>query len=73
MKVAKDTFHLSDVQQQITGIIEKNPGLSQKEIAKIAGMSTQVINYHIRILTQARVLRLGKKGRKTLCYVNVTD
>ena len=73
MKVAKDAFHLSDVQQQITGIIEKNPGLSQKEIAKIAGMSTQVINYHIRILTQARVLRLGKKGRKTLCYVNVTD
>jgi len=73
MKVAKDAFHFSDVQRQIVDIIEKNPGMSQKEIAKIAGMSTQVINYHIRILTQAQVLRLGKRGRKTLCYVNSSE
>ncbi len=69
MKV-KDQFHLSDVQNIIRELIVDNPGASQKEIAKMAGLSTQVVNYHIRILTQASILRLGKRGRKTLCYVN---
>ena len=70
MSVSKDEFHLSEVQRQIKELIERYPGVSQKEIAKMMGLSSQVVNYHIKILTRAKILRLGKQGRKTLCYVN---
>jgi predicted transcriptional regulator len=61
---------LNTTQDTIIDVIAKNPGMTQKDIAKILGKSTQVINYNINSMAQLGLVRLNREGNKTKCYVH---
>jgi DNA-binding MarR family transcriptional regulator len=63
-----ERFRLTDLQIQIIGSIQSQPGLTQKEIARVLGRKPQTINYNIKVLDQAGLISVMKDGRKTTCF-----
>jgi predicted transcriptional regulator len=59
---------LNKAQELIRGAIIDNPGISQKEIANIVGLSTSTVNYHISVMANAGFIRVERKGKHTMCY-----
>ena len=64
----KERFRLTDFQLQILDIINENKGIHQKDIARKLEKKPQTINYNIKVLDQAGLIEVVKKGRKTYCY-----
>ncbi|MEM4728188.1 MAG: PQQ-binding-like beta-propeller repeat protein [Thermoplasmata archaeon] len=64
----EDEGHFN-IQKRILAIIRNNPGISQKEIAQMAGVSSPTVNYHVSVLATARMIRVEKLGRRTRCFV----
>lgn len=64
----KERFRLTGLQISIIGSIRDHPGLTQKEIARLLGHKPQTINYNMKVLDQAGLVRVVKKGRKTRCF-----
>ena len=64
----EDEGHFN-IQKRVVAIIRANPGISQKEIAQKAGVSSPTVNYHVNVLSTARMIRVEKFGRRTRCYV----
>jgi len=64
----EERFRLTDLQIQIIAHIKGRPGLTQKEIARTLGQKPQTINYNIKVLMQAGLIHVTKKGRKTRCF-----
>ena len=70
MKFPKEQrFRLTEFQISILNIIKENAGTTQKEIALKLGKKPQTINYNIKVLAQADLIDVIKKGRKTVCYI----
>lgn len=61
---------ISEIQRILLCEIAESPGINQKEIATLLGLSKGVINYHVKVLCGKRLLQMEKRGRKTHCYVN---
>ena len=61
---------LTEMEKRIIDVVKANPGFSQKDIANTLGLSPQVVNYHIKSLARAHILRLGRVGKRTLCYLS---
>ncbi|UCF08423.1 MAG: winged helix-turn-helix transcriptional regulator, partial [Thermoplasmata archaeon] len=61
---------ISEIQRILLSKIGESPGISQKEIANLLKLSKGVINYHVKVLLNKKMIRLEKKGRKTHCYVD---
>jgi len=64
----EERFRLTELQIQIIAHIKGRPGLTQKEISRMLGQKPQTINYNIKVLAQANLIRVTKKGRKTRCF-----
>lgn len=60
---------LNATQDKIISHIERKPGMTQKELAKILGKSTQVVNYNVNAMAQLGIVELRRDGNKTKCYV----
>lgn len=69
MRIPEDGFRVNEIQKTILGTIEHNPGISQKEIASFVNLTPPTINYHIGILSDAGLINVRRKGRKTQCYL----
>jgi len=70
MKFPKEQrFRLTEFQISIIDVIKENEGITQKEIAVKLGKKPQTINYNIKVLGQADIIEVIKKGRKTVCYI----
>jgi DNA-binding MarR family transcriptional regulator len=63
-----ERFRLTDLQIRIIGSIRSQPGMTQKEIARLLGQKPQTINYNIKVLGQAGLISVVKAGRKTRCF-----
>jgi predicted transcriptional regulator len=63
---------LTTVQMRILNVVNKNPGISQSKISENIGKNRMLVNYHIRILTDAGILALEKNGRNSQCYTTST-
>lgn len=63
-----ERFRLTDLQIQVIGSIRSQPGMTQKEIARLLGQKPQTINYNIKVLDQAGLISVVKAGRKTRCF-----
>jgi DNA-binding transcriptional ArsR family regulator len=63
----KERFRLTELQIDIVNTIKQYPSISQKTIAKKLGKKPQTINYNIKVLEQAGIIEVKKKGRKTSC------
>lgn len=59
---------LSNSQKQILETIKKNPSITQSELAIHLNSTRQAINYQIKNLVKADLIRIEKDGRKTRCY-----
>jgi eukaryotic-like serine/threonine-protein kinase len=64
----EDEGHFN-IQKRIVAVIRDNPGISQKEIAQKVGVSSPTVNYHVSVLSTARMIRVEKFGRRTRCFV----
>lgn len=63
-----ERFRLTDFQIQIIESLRQHPGLTQKELARLLGQKPQTINYNIKVLDQAGLVSVERKGRKTTCF-----
>jgi len=64
----KQRFRLTEFQISIIDIIKQNEGITQKEIVDKLEKKPQTINYNIKVLEQADLIDVIKKGRKTVCF-----
>ncbi len=68
MKIPEKRVHLSRVQKDIMKEIQKHPGVTQKQISKLLDESKQVVNYNIKVLETANLIRVERVGRGTACF-----
>lgn len=68
VKVPEKRLHLSRIQRDILTEIQKHPGVTQKHISKLLEESKQVVNYHVKVLESAGLIRLERVGRETACF-----
>ncbi len=61
-------FFLSDIQENIIGVIRTDQGISQSRIADRINVTRKVVNYHMRILNQAGLVYMEPRGRETACF-----
>ncbi|MCK5398126.1 MAG: winged helix-turn-helix transcriptional regulator, partial [Thermoplasmata archaeon] len=54
--------HLTEAQKLILKNIEETPGISQKDIAALLGVSASTVNYHITRLVEMNAVRTERKG-----------
>lgn len=66
----EERYRLTELQLNIIKFIQENKGINQKIIAKKLNENHQTISYNIKVLQQAGIININRKGRKTLCYVN---
>jgi len=59
---------LSDVQEKILKLIQSTPGISQTSIARTLGFTRMVVNYHVKILSNAGFVHMEPAGRESHCY-----
>ena len=64
----EERYRLTDLQLKILKIIKNKNGINQKEIASILDEKHQTISYNIKVLHQAGLIGIIKKGRKTYLY-----
>ena len=64
----EERFRLTELQVRIINEITAYPGNTQKEISKRLGQKPQTVNYNIKVLEQAGIIRVQRRGRKTRCY-----
>jgi DNA-binding MarR family transcriptional regulator len=63
-----ERFRLTDFQIRIIESLKRRPGMTQKELAWLLGQKPQTINYNIKVLDQAGLVSVVRKGRKTTCF-----
>lgn len=63
-----ERFRLTNLQILMLDCVKNQPGMTQKEIARVLGKKPQTINYNIKVLDQAGLISVVKHGRKTTCY-----
>ena len=72
MKLPRSSRQISSFQEVILTIVKNNQGLSQKEIAKRIGVSSQVINYHVKLLEDSGLIKVDRTRRKSRVYATDT-
>jgi len=68
MRIPEKRLHLSRIQRDVLLVIQKHPGVTQKEISKLLDESKQVVNYNVKVLETARLIRVERVGRGTACF-----
>jgi len=63
-----ERFRLTGLQIQIIELLKRQPGITQKELAKMLEQKPQTINYNMKVLDQANLVNVVKKGRRTTCF-----
>ncbi|MFW3145620.1 MAG: VIT domain-containing protein [Thermoplasmatota archaeon] len=63
-----DKVRLSRIQENILKSIEKEPGITQSQIAKRVGVSRKVVFYHVKFLRNSGVVKEEKVKRQTHYY-----
>jgi predicted transcriptional regulator len=66
----KVTPNISDIQEEILGVVEDNSGIAQKKIASSVGISRQVAGYHLTKMAQKGLIDKEVVGRETRYYAS---
>jgi predicted transcriptional regulator len=70
MKIPRENGgEISEIQRILLGKVAESPGISQKEMGILLGLSKGVINYHVKVLLGKQLIKVIKKGRKTQCFL----
>ena len=68
-RLVGEVYDLNDVQKKIMGSVAKNPGITQKELAKAVGVSQPTAHYHLTALRNARLIELRREGKHQKCFI----
>jgi N-acetylneuraminic acid mutarotase/predicted transcriptional regulator len=68
-RFVNEAFEFTDIQQSIYNVIKENPGISQSDIATRLYISIQRLNYNVKLMVDARIIRLDREGNKTKCFL----
>lgn len=68
-KGGTELLELTDIQKNICNIIKNNPGISQKDILTKLDISQQNLSYHIQLMSNARIIKVERKGRRNKYYI----
>jgi WD40 repeat protein/predicted transcriptional regulator len=60
---------LTFAQNLLVGLMEKSPGITGTELARLAGTSPQVVNYHLKKLWRMELITMDRDGRVVRCFV----
>ena len=63
-----ERFRLTALQIQIINALKRQPGITQKELAILLDQKPQTINYNMKVLDQANLVSVVRKGRRTTCF-----
>jgi len=63
---------LTEVQRIIINRISETPGISQRDIGALMGLSSATVNYHVERLLAKGVMRRERAGMRYRCFVNET-
>ncbi|MFA5102547.1 MAG: winged helix-turn-helix transcriptional regulator [Candidatus Thermoplasmatota archaeon] len=63
-----ERFRLTALQIQILNALKRQPGITQKELAILLDQKPQTINYNMKVLDQANLVSVVRKGRRTTCF-----
>jgi predicted transcriptional regulator len=63
---------LTSIQLRILSVVNERPGISQTKISRKIGKNRMIVNYHVKILNDAGIISLEKKGRESKCYLTDT-
>jgi len=61
---------LTRIQKDIVEVVNKNPGISQRDIASNLNISKQLVNYHIKILCDAGCIEIKQDEKQTYCFIS---
>ncbi len=64
-----ERYRLTELQTKIIDIIKSEEGVTQKLIAEKLKEKPQTISYNLKVLQQADLVKMNKKGRKKKCYL----
>jgi DNA-binding MarR family transcriptional regulator len=68
-----ERFRLTELQIKILNNIKNNPGITQREIARQLHKKPQTVNYNIKVLEHATLIKVHHNGRKTGLYAIDSD
>ena len=68
-RISREVIELTDLQQDIYDMIKADPGISQAEIQDRMDISQQRLNYQVKQMSDARLIRVEREGKRTRCYV----
>lgn len=64
----EERYRLTDLQVKIIKSIKNNSGINQKQLAKKLNKNYQTINYNIKTLERAGLIKLKKEGKNTFLF-----
>jgi DNA-binding MarR family transcriptional regulator len=70
MRIPDNGGFLKKSQVLIIEIIRETPGISQKEIASLLGVSSATANYHLKELIEQGIVKAERAGMRMRYYVN---
>ena len=58
------------MRESLLCLVESQPGITEAEIARNLGLKQQLANYHLRLLSRAKILFAVRKEGKVSYFVN---
>jgi DNA-binding transcriptional ArsR family regulator len=65
-----DVPPMGETRRAIISVVERDPGMTEGQIARTLGLSQQLTNYHLRLLNEAKLLSRFQAAGKTSYHVN---
>lgn len=62
---------LSSIQEAICNVIKETPGINQKDIASLLGVTSSTVSYHLQKLVAGGLVRARRKGMAMRYHANV--
>jgi predicted transcriptional regulator len=66
--LTEEVLEINGLQVKILDAVKSNPGLTQKDLARMLNTSAPTINYHVKALHMVRLLNLKRDGKNTRCF-----
>jgi PKD repeat protein len=70
MRIPENGGTLKKSQLHIIQIVKEAPGISQKDIATLLGVSSATVNYHLKELIKQDIVRAERAGMRMKYFVN---
>jgi predicted transcriptional regulator len=68
-----DEYRPSDIQKKLIDLIQRQPGINQREISSLFNISQSVISYNLNRLIRENIIRVEKEGRVKKYFFNYIE